>query len=668
MDLKNILKTAKKVLIHAVGLGCVAAVVFCTMFFIEYRFVAPATAKSDRYYINDIYDQPVVQLKHETAFEQAFEAHGDIYGVQIRWHNLAQPQKGTALIELVEADTQTVLTSTDYNLKLIENDVYNEIAFDAPYYNSEEGYQPYILRITPNFKNPDENYVKIWGDINTGNIAFGILEYIVNTESLYGWFGLLRKIAFAAAFAVYAACFIFKLKKENMFIVCLLAVSMLFTLVLPPYSSPDEEGHFNSAYRMVNSWDSTNEGSPSSTVFKRADDKNKLFEDKYTTALTYEYVYENLTEKAENTQFVPFEKMWLVNDFDGVYFMGALGIKLAHILGLGYVQLMYLGRFMNLLFFALCVYMSIRITPVGKEIFMALGFLPITLHIANSFSRDVFVISLGFLFTAYILYLMKQETTYKWWQLLLAAVMCVLLAPSKFIYAAMCLAVFALDVKKVPLINRINWRIPPIAIAIAAAAVMLPVMLNTMLQRDPEFRWKIFQMGPLDEMLLYMPRQSISLEILLRNPGYTLKLICSTIFENGAYYIKSLAGGVLSYNSVIISDAFIFILLICVVIACFNSPDDKLCLKIQDKLTFIGIFVLILGMVLFTCISWTFVTMETLYGFQGKYLLPVLPMLLIALKGSRIEIKKDISNILCFVMVFTDIFVALNAFVVILQR
>ena len=103
MNNKRIFAIIKKILVHAIALGCVAAVVFGAMFFIKYRFVDVATTKSDRYYINDVYDQPITQLKEGKTFSQEFEAHGDIFGVQIRWHNLAIVQDGTALLELVDA-------------------------------------------------------------------------------------------------------------------------------------------------------------------------------------------------------------------------------------------------------------------------------------------------------------------------------------------------------------------------------------------------------------------------------------------------------------------------------------------------------------------------------------------------------------------------------------
>lgn len=666
MDKKNMQKIIKKILLHTIGICCTVAVVFIAMWFIGYKFTAPAVNKSEKYYINDIYDQPIVQLAHEKSFEQPFEAHGDIYGVQIRWHNLAQVQNGTALIELISPDSENVLASTVYNLNNIVNDSYNQIAFDSPYLNDSEGYQPYILRITPHFDDPQQSYLKIWGDSSTQNIAFGILNYIVGSENVFSWHKLLRNVAVLAAVIVYAVCFIFPLKKENVFIVVLLAVSCLFTLVLPPFSSPDEEGHFNSAYRIVNRWDGL---SVSEGIHKRAEDSSKIFEEKNTTVLNYEYIYENLNKQGDiDTETVLHPNPWIVSDFNGVYLFGALGIKLGHIFKLGYVPTMYLGRILNLLFFGLCIFFAIKITPVGKEVFMTLGLLPISLHLANSFSRDVFVISLAFLFTAYLLYLLKQESQYKWWQLALLAVICILLAPSKFIYVTLCIGILLLDISKIPVLNRIRWKIHPYILLAAAAAIILPILLYLYIQTDPMLIWKIKPMAPLEILLNVENDFSFSLGLLLENPIVTLKLFVNTIFSNGAYYLKSLSGGVLSYNSIAISDAFIFITLILVVISCFSCSNDTYTLKKRERISFVGIFALVFAIVIFMCITWTFVKMDTLYGLQGKYLLPALPMLLIALKGRAITVNRDLFRPICFAMAFTGIFVALNAYVVILQR
>ena len=669
-----------KILGHAAGLGAVLAVMALALFFVKYSFVDTATTKNQYRYINDIYDSPAVAFDHGKTLEQHFSTHGDIYGVKIRFHNLGVPQAGSAYMELVEAEKDIVVASTTFNTEIMVNDVYTDIFFDQPYrvgdfFAEEKGTHDYILRITPEFANGDEAYMKVWGDSKTKTMAFGVLTYKVNSESLYGWFRLISIVAMAAAAVLYAVCFIFKFKKEVVFVAALFAVSCLFTLALPPFSSPDEEAHINTAYRLCNSKFEgyTKADLAERTIQRRAEDYSKTFENKHTNVFSYEYIYDNLTKKAESDAVEPISNVWAVSDFDGVYMMGALGIKASHMLNLGYVPSMYLGRLFNLAFFALCLFFAIKIAPAGKNVFMVLGFFPITLHLVNSFSRDVFVISLGFLFTAYLLYLLKQEESYKWWQLVLLAVISVLLAPSKFIYCTLCMAVLLLKKEYLPLLNKITLKIhPAIAVlvlgvagaALAGLAVLIrPDVLRTVLPA-------LTSSESLETLLATNPDATFTIGLILQNPVVALKLMLATIFENGAYYIKSVAGGVLGYNSVIISDAFIIVMLVCAVISTFavDSGDEGYTLRVKDRLMFGFISLVILALVVYLGISWTPVSYTTIYGIQGKYLLPVLPMALLALRGRSISIRKDVFRPLCFAVAFTNLFVALNAIAVILQR
>ncbi|MEG0020716.1 MAG: hypothetical protein RR728_09220, partial [Oscillospiraceae bacterium] len=51
-----------------------------------------------------------------------------------------------------------------------------------------------------------------------------------------------------------------------------------------------------------------------------------------------------------------------------------------------------------------------------------------------------------------------------------------------------------------------------------------------------------------------------------------------------------------------------------------------------------------------------------IFGLQGRYFLPVFPLMLFALSGKNIQVKKSIDNILIFAFVCTDILVLLDAF------
>ena len=183
-----------------------------------------------------------------------------------------------------------------------------------------------------------------------------------------------------------------------------------------------------------------------------------------------------------------------------------------------------------------------------------------------------------------------------------------------------------------------------------------------------QFAGRIFSSESLETLLLTNPDATFNIGLMLQNPVVALKLVLATIFENGAYYIKSVAGGVLGYNSVIISDAFIIVVLVCAVMAAFTEDCDSYTLRGRDRTMFGFISLIILGLVVYLGISWTPVSYSTIYGIQGKYLLPVLPMALLALKGKAFAVKKDIFRPICFVLGYTNLFVALNAIAVILQR
>ena len=224
---------------------------------------------------------------------------------------------------------------------------------------------------------------------------------------------------------------------------------------------------------------------------------------------------------------------------------------------------------------------------------------------------------------------------------------------------------------KVPLLNKIKLRVNPL-ILIAALGVIGVAGLGVMYIATPwifeQFAGRIFSTETLETLLATNPDATFNIGLMLQNPMVATKLILQTIFENGAYYIKSVAGGVLGYNSVLVSDAFVIIILVCAVISTFSEEKDSYTLRLWDKAMFGFISLIVLALVVYLGITWTPVSYTTIYGIQGKYLLPVLPMAFLALRSKAITIKKDIFRPLCFTMAATNIFVALNAICVILQR
>ena len=65
------------------------------------------------------------------------------------------------------------------------------------------------------------------------------------------------------------------------------------------------------------------------------------------------------------------------------------------------------------------------------------------------------------------------------------------------------------------------------------------------------------------------------------------------------------------------------------------------------------------------CITWTPVNYETVFGIQGRYFIPVLPLLVMALSGENITIKKNIDKILLFALAVVNILIILDGFTII---
>ena len=268
----------KKIFIHAAALTAIVVVLSLAMVFIRITFVEPATGKTSGYYINDAFDAPAVAFSHGETVEQEFSAGGDIYGMRVRFHNAAIPQAGSFLLQLVDKATGSVVAQTEGNTETLLNDNYSAIHFETPHLT--QGTHDYILRITPTFANPNA-YMRIWSDGEAKNISFGVINYVADAPVIYKWFKVLWIIVLAAGILLYTVCFILKFKKENVFLVALLCASLLFTIVLPPFSSPDEEGHFTTAYQLANRIEGY-DVDWTLDVYRRSEDFSETFEDRHT--------------------------------------------------------------------------------------------------------------------------------------------------------------------------------------------------------------------------------------------------------------------------------------------------------------------------------------------------------------------------------------------------
>jgi len=87
-----------------------------------------------------------------------------------------------------------------------------------------------------------------------------------------------------------------------------------------------------------------------------------------------------------------------------------------------------------------------------------------------------------------------------------------------------------------------------------------------------------------------------------------------------------------------------------------------------NKLLGVLVFILITGRTVAACIMWTPINYETIFGIQGRYLLPALPVFMMATGCKNLQLQKPVDRLLLWGILPADIFVVLNVFMTMTSR
>lgn len=233
---------------------------------------------------------------------------------------------------------------------------------------------------------------------------------------------------------------------RKVFPVVLIICGVAFSLFFPPGSVPDGIYHFRTTYAYSNIL------AFQDADLMRASDAELIHDEKVVNKLITAEHWRVTNDELEifSSDNSPVHEYWLTHsklyDDDPVGVVtnlplpqlkipAALGIMFAKLIGLGAVPMFFLGRLFNMLYAAILIILAVRLTPIGKNMFMAASLMPMTLHILGSYSYDGPIIGMAFLLTALLLRAMRggEEKVSKGLCIGTVAVASIL-APCKVVY------------------------------------------------------------------------------------------------------------------------------------------------------------------------------------------------------------------------------------------
>ena len=225
------------------------------------------------------------------------------------------------------------------------------------------------------------------------------------------------------------------LKIYNKIFSVILFTGLIFCIYTPNMDTPDENFHYSRALYI-------SDGHlylPSSVEEMKVSSDISNVEEEFKKPL----IQTDLEKKQLSDKQVVYSNLGNTNGYSFIsYIPQTLGIIIARLLHLSVLGSIFLGRFFNLLVFALLVRLAIKKAGDKQLIFSLLAIIPINIYIAASFNQDAFANGLIFLVIGLFLsYFEKDKVSNR--DIFFYSILCILIAFSKLPYVLLiCLLVF----------------------------------------------------------------------------------------------------------------------------------------------------------------------------------------------------------------------------------
>ena len=651
------------------------AAAFCLACFVLvwFQFLRSSPEKSRSIYLNDEWDAWTAPLSDGLCQSQTFTTEGPLYGVGVMFRRLAPGVDGTLSVRLVDMESGETSMDLTGTISQVTYDGYTAFSLAEPVTDGSR--HVWRLEITAHYT-AEPGQLALAKSSQTaagfgplqenGADADGTLALLACVEQLgigpVCGFWVLGIVCALPAAALTLLCLAKRRPgKAWLTFFAVLAIGLCYQFVLPAYSAPDEATHYHTAYALSNRWMGLSPTDPENNFIQRQCDELPEFSDYYTTAYTYRYMLEHLTDRAPAQDACVESRVELLGGYRLPYLLSAAGITLARLLHLGGVATAMLARLGNLILFAAMAALAVWLAPTAKGLFAAFALLPMTLHLAGSFSYDSLLLALVLPFTALLLRCALQDTPVTTRQSIGLGVLCALIAPLKAVYVPLCLLVFLIPAGQYA--SR-RSRIATRAGVVGAAGLHFAwYNLTAVLNLFPALQTSAADTAA--------QAATYSLPYLLLHPGILLQLLCNTFFGHADADALSVLGGRLGYlnlSEIPVSGLLIVGFLLLLLLGCVPPEAETRRFSLQQRLLVVFVALCVLGALGVVCIYWTPADDRWIWGFQGRYLLPVLPCVLLALPLDRLHAQNDTFFGILYAGVWLELLTLLNVLAVVFQR
>ncbi len=481
--------------------------------------------------------------------------------------------------------------------------------------------------------------------------------------SSFYWYGLgfseslnyLLFIGIILSFAVSALLYIIlnykKCEKvELYFVISSLIFGIVYSLILPPFSAPDEDHHFIESYKLSSFILNEPVKDKDGYVYMRECDiqnYEKYPNNEYTVNYVKRIIKgnnnisENIVISKENRK---------ANAAAILYAPQAIGISMGRALHFNYERTVFLGRFINLLSFIIITAFAIRIMPYGKWIIFAICQIPVIMEVVSSYSYDALTLSLIFLLIAYFLKLYNQKSELLIKEKIFFAIFAFLFGFIKPVYVPLVAVVFLIPDKIINKDKIKSFAFKTVILIITMAACLLLQETGFMSTKKIANNTKdisITDSYTTSEMQLEVqeyyqlqdkdPTNRPTIGFMIDNPFDLLESIFATFIAVFDEYILSMFGNYLGWYHIRIPVYISIMAMILLYFAYQKSNSENI--KVLDKKSkqWVGFLAVVsfMGIMLSMYMRNSIPSDVYIIGVQGRYIIPLCAVLPFFLNGKH---------------------------------
>lgn len=441
------------------------------------------------------------------------------------------------------------------------------------------------------------------------------------------------------------------IKPEVFFIFLSSLFGLFFLVITPPFQIPDEINHFYRAYQISEgNW--------------LADQKDQRIGGEIPKSLekiTAPFIYvrwnpnEKTTGKIILEQFKiplqPDKKCFIDFPNTGIYapvsyLPQTFFVFIFRKLELPPLYIFYLARLFTLAFWVLIIFLAIKLIPFYKWFFTLLALLPMSIFINMSLSADVVTNSLTFLFIAFIFHIIyvQQKLSIKTYSLIL--ILSALIASAKLVYTPVVLLFLLIPREK--FISRKAFYIQTgiIFIVVLCTGLALAKSMNTLYipyeKYNPQYRDSA--------TLIQCANMYKQMDYIMHHGIYLWHVFARSMVQTFDMYFKGYIGtfGWLDTQLPLWLICTAYAVLLITALADHN-PHIRISLRYKSIL-FISTILSVALILLSLHLTWDCIGGDVIATIQGRYFIPVFPMLFIVLYNTSINYVRVVAPL---VMTFT---------------